>query len=208
MGLDRIADFGKDIIDFERVHLKEMARKIKEEPNRLLSPVPMVDPLGTKIGEAHGLGGDDPQPLVDEWGGPDQSTWDRARDEGVNLPPNEFMHGVARTIAQSQAMSYGEGAAADFGAEQGWDPKVVEYGIKALKAGANAATGQETIGEGLLMPKRPERQFGAPVDTFGMARPEIATESGAPGAAITPGAQPTFSAPVPSPPEQPGTRRY
>ena len=114
MGLDRLGDAIKDIWDFERSNLKGMFDKIKDDPKRLLSPVPMVDPVGTKIGSGLGFGEKDASPLVNQWGGATEESYAAAEAQGIDTGPGRAMHDVAQTIAASYALGYGmeQGASA------------------------------------------------------------------------------------------------
>ena len=112
MGLDRLGDAIKDIWDFERSNLKGMFDKIKDDPKRLLSPVPMVDPVGTKIGSGLGFGEKDASPLVNQWGGATEESYAAAEAQGIDTGPGRFMHDVAQSIAASYAGGYGAEQAA------------------------------------------------------------------------------------------------
>ncbi len=208
--LDRLEDFGKDIIDFEHVNLKEMWRKVKDDPERLF--IGAIDPFSSKVwGEALGK---DYDPLVNQWGGPAESSWTRAEEEGVDLGPNQLMHGIAEGIASYYAMGYGTDKLKAAGSSKGIDPKWIDRGIdfgKRLYGAYQEGEGppEEVVGE-LHAPSLVGGggTFEAgPTDTFGLKPPPIATESGAPGIKAIPGAIPTFSAPVESPPEQFGRAR-
>ncbi len=207
--LDRLEDFGKDIIDFEHVNLKEMWRKVKDDPERLF--IGAIDPFSSKMwGEVTGK---DYDPIVNQWGGPADSSWARAEEEGVNLKPNRMMHGFAEDIAQFYAFGYGTDKLKAAGSQQGIDPdwidKGIEFGKKLYDAQkASESPPEEVVGE---IPTQPIvgggiESIGAPGSSFGLP-PEIETESGAPGTVAIPGTIPTFSAPVESPPEQFGRLR-
>lgn len=107
MGLDRLGDALKDVWDFERSHLKSMADRIKDDPKRLLSPVPMVDPIGTKIGTTLGFGDKDTKPLVNQWGGATEESYQEAEARGIDTRAGRAMHDVAQTVAASYAGGYG-----------------------------------------------------------------------------------------------------
>ena len=210
MGLDRIVDFGKDLIDFERTNLREMGRKAKEDPERLF--LGAADEFGSELwGKVLGK---DYSPMVDRWGGPDASSWQRAEAEGVNLEPSQIMHGIAQSISQMYAAGYGKGKIKAFGQSQGWDPKAVDAGISAAERGIGAAQGGgEQQAEVVPHPPtfRPPQQRRAGVAGVGGPRP--AFETTAPPAAQMPRdsatrVQPTFHAPVPAPiPAAPLRRR-
>ena len=118
MGLDRFFDSVKDVWDFERSNLKGMFDKVKEDPKRLLSPVPMVDPIGTKIGSSLGFGEKDAQPLVNQWGGATEESYAAAEAQGIDTGPGRAMHDVAQTIAASYALGYGESECSHGGLER------------------------------------------------------------------------------------------
>lgn len=148
MGLDRLGDALKDIWDFERSNLKGMFDKVKDDPKRLLSPVPMVDPVGTKIGSGLGFGEKDAQPLVNQWGGATEESYAAAEAQGINTGPGRAMHDVAQTIAASYAGGYG-----------------MEQAATALPAMPEIPTGwQENIPEGMqnFIPGGPSGQVMTP----------------------------------------------
>lgn len=209
--LDRLTNFGTDLVDFEMVNLKEMWGKIKDDPERLF--IGAIDPWSSEIwGKALGKDYGD-NPLVNQWGGPDSSSWERAEEEGVDLGPNRLMHGIAEGIAKTYAMGYGSDWLKSAGQKQGMDPKWIDKGIEfgqKLWDAQKASEGppEEVVGE---IPTQPIVGGGiesteAPGSSFGLP-PDIDTESGAPGAIAIPGAIPTFSAPVEAPPEQFGRAR-
>lgn len=209
--LDRLVDFGQDLIDFEHVNIKEMWKKVKDDPERLF--IGAIDPFSSKMwGEVTGK---DYDPIVNQWGGPADSSWARAEEEGVNLKPNRMMHGFAEDIAQFYAIGYGTDKIKAAGQKQGMDPDWIDKGIEfgqrlynAQKAGEGPP--EEVVGE---IPTQPIVGGGlksleaGPVSSFGLEPPEIETESGAPGTIAVPGAIPTFAAPVEAPPEQFGRAR-
>lgn len=209
--LDRLADFGTDLIDFELVNLKEMWSKVKDDPERLF--IGAIDPFSSEVwGKALGK---DYDPLVTQLGGPAESSWERAEAEGVDLGPNELMHGIAEGISSYYAMGYGTDKLKAAGAQNGIDPGWIDKGIdvaKNLYGQYQAGEGppEEVVGE---IPTQPIVGGGlksleaGPVSSFGLEPPEIQTESGAPGTIAIPGAIPTFAAPVESPPEQFGRAR-
>lgn len=109
-----------DILKFEGFNLKEIARKIKKDPERLL--IGGIDPASTKLNNA--LLGRDDEPLVDQWGGASSDTYGKAEAAGINTTPGKSMHRLARAIAGSVAGGYGLsqlGGPAAAGASNGGD---------------------------------------------------------------------------------------
>lgn len=92
-----------DILKFEGFNLKEIARKIKKDPERLL--IGGIDPASTKLNNT--LLGRDDEPLVDQWGGASSDTYGKAEAAGINTKPGKSMHRLARAIAGSIAGGYG-----------------------------------------------------------------------------------------------------
>jgi len=191
--------FLSDIFDFERLNLREIGRKLKEDPERLL--LGGITPFDTKV-QNKILGRDD-KPLVGQWGGPAESTWERAAAEGVNLGPNELMHGIAQSIASMYAMNWGKGKIKSYGQKQGWNPDIVDQGIRMAEGMAKGA-GQQPAQAPPPPPAFPPRERISPAFAAAPMPPgAVRSASGAPGAAQTPGARPVFPGPTPTPPRQP-----
>lgn len=107
--------FLKDIIDFERFHLRDMGKKIKKDPERLL--LGAVDPWSTKLWNQTGIG-KDWEPLVDQMGGAyggntltlgdtGEGVYGRAEQAGVPTQAGAGMHDIAHVIASIFAGGYG-----------------------------------------------------------------------------------------------------
>lgn len=94
--------FFGDVLKFEGFNLKNIGRKIKDNPARLLYGG--IDPASTKVWNKV-LGRDD-EPLVDQWGGASSDTYDRAQEAGLNIGPGKKMHGAARAIAGAYTGKY------------------------------------------------------------------------------------------------------
>lgn len=92
-----------DVLKFEGFNLKEIGRKIKDNPLRLLYGG--IDPASTKVWNKV-LGKDD-EPLVDQWGGASADTYRKAEAAGIDTEAGHNMHRVARTVAGSIAGNYG-----------------------------------------------------------------------------------------------------
>ncbi len=210
MGLyDDIVQWGQDQIEFERFQLDKWKDMIKEDPERIFIGA-MFAPGGEQVwGKALGK---DYEPSVNLWGGPRGATFEEAEAEGIDTSASRGMHSLAEGIAKMYAFDWASGAIQGAGAEQGIDPdyidKGIEFGKKLWDAQKASEETEEVVGE---IPTQPIVGGGIDplkaVSTFGEGPPEINTESGAPGTIAIPGAIPTFSAPIPSPPEQFGTLR-
>lgn len=96
-----------DMFDFEKFNLKEMWNKVREDPERLF--LGAADPIGGKLwGE---ILHKDYDPIVNQWGGPTGSTFDKAAANGVDTGWSESSHDAARVIAGLFAGNYAAGAA-------------------------------------------------------------------------------------------------
>ena len=142
MGLDRLFDSIKAVIKFEKSNLKSMVGRIKDDPKRLLSPVPMVDPVGTKIGSSLGFGEKDAPPLVNQWGGATERSYAEAEAKGIDTGPGRAMHDVAQTIAASYAGGYGAEKAAAAMPQMpqiptGWQENIPE-GVRGFVPGGSS----------------------------------------------------------------------
>jgi hypothetical protein len=96
-----------DILGFEKFNLKDMWRKIKDDPERLL--IGAVDPASTKMWNK--VLGKDYEPIVDQMGGAygghtisafgntDGGVYGRARDAGIDVDAGAGMHDIAHTVA-------------------------------------------------------------------------------------------------------------
>lgn len=94
-----------NVLDFEGFNLKNIGKKIAKNPEQLL--IGAGDPL--TAGVWNGVLGTDYKPLVNEWGGATDETYQKAQDAGINTGPGKSMHGVAQGIAGLFAGSYGAG---------------------------------------------------------------------------------------------------
>src|SRR3990167_6764072 len=104
--------FLRDVLKFERYALKDMWRKVKDDPERLL--LGAVDPFSTRVWNQTGIG-KDWEPLTDQLGGQyggstlggDEGVYGRAREAGVPTEAGAQMHGLARVISSMFAGGYG-----------------------------------------------------------------------------------------------------
>jgi len=90
----------KDILGFEAFNLKGIAKKIKDNPLRLLYGG--IDPASNKVNNVI-LGRDD-DPLVDQWGGASADTYRKADDAGIDTKAGHNMHRAARVVASMFAL--------------------------------------------------------------------------------------------------------
>lgn len=97
-----MSDLG-DILGFEAFNLKEIGRKIKDNPARLLYGG--IDPASTKVWNKV-LGKDD-KPLVDQFGGASADTFGKAEGAGIDTKAGHNMHRLARVVASMYALGYG-----------------------------------------------------------------------------------------------------
>ena len=132
--------FLKDVLGFEQFNLKEIGRKVKEDPERLI--VGAVDPASSKVWGK--VTGKDYQPMVDQWGGASADTYGKAEAAGIDTKAGASMHGLARAIAALYTGRYaagklgagGEGGAADGASgEGGWIDKAGQMGRFMQQAG-------------------------------------------------------------------------
>jgi hypothetical protein len=96
-----------DVFDFEAFNLKDMWKKVKKDPERLL--IGAVDPASTKMW--NGITGKDYEPLVDQMGGAygghtisafgnnDGGVYGRAEDAGIDTGAGGAMHDVAHVVS-------------------------------------------------------------------------------------------------------------
>lgn len=94
-----------DVVGFEGFNLKNIGKKIAKNPEQLL--LGAGDPL--TAGVWNSALGTDYKPLVNEWGGATDDTYQKAEAEGINTGPGKSMHGVAQGIAGLFAGNYGAG---------------------------------------------------------------------------------------------------
>lgn len=104
-----------DLLGFEAFNLKEIGRKIKKDPERLL--IGAVDPASSKVWSK--ALGKDYEPMLDQWGGASADTYRKAEDAGINTKTAHNMHRAARVVAAYFASAYGAGAAGLGGAAAG-----------------------------------------------------------------------------------------
>jgi hypothetical protein len=133
----------KDILGFEGFNLKEMWRKIKQDPERIF--IGAGDPASSKMwGKVLGK---DYEPVVDQWGGASSDTYDKAEAAGIDTKAGKNMHKIARVISAvyaggAGANALGGGAGAAGGAGVGG---VAEGAAGAASAGG-AAGGAGAVG--------------------------------------------------------------
>lgn len=92
-----------DILSFEGFNLKEIGKKIKDNPERLL--IGAIDPASTKVWNK--ALGKDYEPMVDQWGGASADTYSKAEAAGIDTNAGHSMHRLARVVAGSIAGGYG-----------------------------------------------------------------------------------------------------
>lgn len=106
-----------DILGFEKFHLKDMWKKVKKDPERLL--LGAVDPFATRMWNQTGIG-KDWEPIVDQMGGAyggnaltlgdtGEGVYGRAREAGVPTAAGAGMHDIAHLISSMFAGNYGAG---------------------------------------------------------------------------------------------------
>lgn len=100
-----------DALSFEKFQLGEWWDRIKDNPETLL--LGAADPFGAKLWG--GILGKDIEPLVNEFGGPTDSTFQGAKDAGINTGTAQGAHDVAQGVASIYAGNY-------FGNQLGFDP--------------------------------------------------------------------------------------
>lgn len=94
-----------DVFDFEKFNLGNIGKKIAKNPEQLL--IGAGDPL--TAGVWNGVLGTDYKPLVNEWGGATDDTYQKAQENGINTGPGKSMHSLAQGIAGLFAGNYGAG---------------------------------------------------------------------------------------------------
>lgn len=109
--------FFGDVLGFEQFNLKDMWRKVKEDPERLL--LGAADPWSTKLWNK--ALGKDWEPIVDQMGGAygghtisafgntDGGVYERARQAGIDPKAGGQMHDAAHVISALYAGGYGAG---------------------------------------------------------------------------------------------------
>lgn len=105
MSLRRLGKKLKKVVGFEKFNLKDMLRKIKDDPFRMV--IGAADPLSTKAWNK--VLGKDWEPIVNELGGPTKQAYQRALEAGIDIGPGKTMHDIAGLIAGSMAGGYGMG---------------------------------------------------------------------------------------------------
>lgn len=86
--------FLDDALKFEAFNVEGIVDGIKKAPERLA--IGAIDPASSKAWSA--VTGKDYQPLVDQYGGATEDTYQRAEQDGIDTGPGRTMHGVARTV--------------------------------------------------------------------------------------------------------------
>lgn len=94
------------MLDFEKFQLKDWWKKIKDNPEQML--LGAATPVGAKVWG--GITGKDYDPLVNEFGGPTESTFKKAQDAGINTNDSEQSHKYAKIIAALMAGGYATSA--------------------------------------------------------------------------------------------------
>jgi hypothetical protein len=122
-----------DILKFEGFNLKTMLKKAGDDPERLF--LGAADPAGSKFWGK--VTGKDYEPIVDQWGGASNDTYDKAHAAGVRTGPGKTMHHIARAIAAWYAGGYGLNALGGAAAAGG--------GGAAATGGGGAAAGGSAV---------------------------------------------------------------
>lgn len=125
----------KSTFDFEKFQIEDVWEQIKEDPERVF--IGAMEPFSSKLWS--GITGKDYEPLMNQWGGPTEERFGRARDAGIDTGPSEGGHEIAQSIAQSYALGYGGEQAGAFAEGQGASPEVgsgIEQGIKQIGGAA------------------------------------------------------------------------
>lgn len=94
-----------DVLNFEGFNLKNIGDKISKNPEQLL--LGAGDPFSAGVWSK--ITGKDYQPLVNQWGGATDDTYQKAEALGINTGPGKKMHGLAQGIAGLFAGNYGAG---------------------------------------------------------------------------------------------------
>jgi len=89
-------------LDFERFQLGRWWDQIKDNPEQML--LGAATPVGAQLWG--GLLGKDYEPLVNMWGGPTDSTWNAAAEQGVDSGDARNAHAVAEGIAKLYTANY------------------------------------------------------------------------------------------------------
>lgn len=109
--------FLKDVLSFEQFNLKDMWKKVRKDPERLL--LGAADPWSTKLWNKTGVG-KDWEPITDQWGGAyggatttlgdtGEGVYGRAKEAGVPTEAGAGMHDIAHMISAMYAGNYGMG---------------------------------------------------------------------------------------------------
>jgi hypothetical protein len=140
-----------DILKFEGFNLKTMLKKAGDDPERLF--LGAADPAGSKFWGK--VTGKDYEPIVDQWGGASNDTYDKAHAAGVRTGPGKAAHGVARAVAAYFTGQWlgglgGAGAAGSGGggaaAGGGTVPSTFIPGVDSAALGSSgAATGPSSV---------------------------------------------------------------
>ncbi len=109
--------FAKDVLGFEKFNLKDMWKKVRKDPERLL--LGAMDPFSTRMWNKTGIG-KDWEPVVDQMGGAyggntltmgdtGEGVYGRAKAAGVPTKAGSQMHDLAHVITSMFAGNYGMG---------------------------------------------------------------------------------------------------
>lgn len=96
-----------DVFNFEKFNLGNIGKKISKNPEQLL--IGAGDPFSAGVWSK--VTGKDYEPLVNQWGGATDDTYQKAQESGINTGPGKSMHGIAQAIAGTFAGGYGAGQA-------------------------------------------------------------------------------------------------
>jgi hypothetical protein len=95
----------RDIAKFEKFNFKDMAKKIKDDPERLF--IGAGDEVGSKFWGK--VTGKDYEPIVNQWGGASDGAYQRAEQSGINTKAGRRAHDVAEAIAAYYVLNGGSG---------------------------------------------------------------------------------------------------
>jgi hypothetical protein len=103
--------FVSDVLSFETFNTKGIFKKFGDDPERAF--IGAADPFSSKVwGKVLGK---NYEPIVNQWGGASDDTYEKAEAAGIDTGAGRTMHQVAQTISQFYAMNYASSAAGNIG---------------------------------------------------------------------------------------------